>query len=93
MQLSVLDVIFSSPFFFQLLLGGMLCGFSKENGHIPINKNLFSLSFVFVTGGLAYIAFSILYYIVDYKNWWSGAPFNYAGLCCIYTYFLILVLL
>lgn len=61
------------------MIGGMLCGFRKETGHIPINKNLFSLSFVLVTGGLAYLVFALLYFIIDYKNWWSGSPFNYAG--------------
>lgn len=66
--------------FFQSMVGGMLSGFSFTGaGHIPINKNLFSLSFVLLTGGLAYVVFSILYYIIDHKNWWSGFPFNYTG--------------
>lgn len=62
------------------MVGGMLCGFSfKDTGHIPINKNLFSLSFVLSTGGLAFFVFAFLYCMIDHKNWWSGFPFNYAG--------------
>ncbi|KAE8742323.1 hypothetical protein FOCC_FOCC012123 [Frankliniella occidentalis] len=63
-----------------VMTGLMLCGFSKETGHIPINKNLFSLSFVLVTGGSAYLVFAALYFLIDVRNWWSGAPFNYAGM-------------
>ena len=72
--------------FVAVMVGGMLCGFSKESGHIPINKNLFSLSFVLVTGGLGYLIFALLYFIIDYKKWWSGSPFNYAGMNSIILY-------
>jgi len=58
---------------------GFLCGWQKEGGFIPINKNLWSVSYVLATASLAFLALSILYLIVDYKGIWSGYPFTQAG--------------
>lgn len=55
----------------SLLLGvitGLLTFFSQNDGIIPINKNLWSLSYVCATAGLAYLLLSIIYYLVDVKN-------------------------
>eukprot|EP00096_Caligus_rogercresseyi_P008285 TRINITY_DN2687_c0_g1_i2.p2 TRINITY_DN2687_c0_g1~~TRINITY_DN2687_c0_g1_i2.p2 ORF type:complete len:111 (-),score=14.87 TRINITY_DN2687_c0_g1_i2:118-450(-) len=57
-----------------------------ESGPIPLNKNLWSLSYVFVTSGLAYIFISFLYFIVDFRSLWNGAPFLYAGMNSILLY-------
>ena len=35
---------------FLATTGGALCGFSKEDGLIPVNKNLWTTSFIFVQG-------------------------------------------
>lgn len=72
--------------FVAIFVGGMMCGFHKEDGYIPINKNLFSLSFVLVTGGLAYLVFALLYYVIDYRKWWTGFPFRSAGMNSILLY-------
>ncbi|KAL7287745.1 hypothetical protein TKK_0018128 [Trichogramma kaykai] len=61
------------------LMAGILCNFSKENGVIPVNKNMMSLSFVLCTSSFAFLLFSILYYVIEYKKWWDGSPFIYAG--------------
>ncbi|XP_011498330.1 PREDICTED: heparan-alpha-glucosaminide N-acetyltransferase-like [Ceratosolen solmsi marchali] len=61
------------------LIAGILCNFSKEGGLIPVNKNMMSLSFVLCTSSFAFLLFSILYYLIDHKKIWSGAPFIYAG--------------
>ncbi|KAJ8675685.1 hypothetical protein QAD02_011471 [Eretmocerus hayati] len=61
------------------LLAGVLCNFSVDHGMIPINKNMMSMSFVLVTSSLAFLLFSILYYLIDHKKIWSGSPFIYAG--------------
>jgi predicted acyltransferase len=45
--------------FTLLLLAGILCGFSKEEGVIPVNKNLWSTSFIFLTGGSGIFILSI----------------------------------
>jgi len=68
------------------LFGGSLCLFSKENGIIPINKNLWSLSFVLVTSAIAYFILLIFYIVVDFKERWSGYPFLQAGMNPIILY-------
>lgn len=37
--------------------------------YFPLNKNLWSSSFVLWTSGLAVMLFALLYYLVDLKNW------------------------
>lgn len=68
------------------LLGGILCNFSKDDGWIPINKNLWSLSFVLVTSGLAFVFLAFCYYIIDVKGSWSGVPFFWSGMNAILMY-------
>ncbi|VEN54018.1 unnamed protein product [Callosobruchus maculatus] len=68
------------------LAGGALCGFSKEDGIIPVNKNLWSLSFVLVTSCFAFTFLSLCYVLVDYKKLWTGKPFLFAGMNAILMY-------
>ncbi|KAF2901701.1 hypothetical protein ILUMI_04480 [Ignelater luminosus] len=68
------------------LIGGFLCGFSKEDGLIPVNKNLWSISFVLVTSSLAFLFFSLCYCLIDVKEYWSGKPFLFAGMNAILMY-------
>lgn len=63
----------------QGIIGGCLCGWSKEEGFIPLNKNLWSLSFVLVTASLAFLVLSILFVVIDHFQLWSGAPLRQAG--------------
>jgi len=56
-----------------------LCNFSKEDGLIPINKNLFSLSYAFITGSSAFLIFIILFLIIEHWRLWGGSPFNEIG--------------
>lgn len=72
--------------FVLLLLAGALCGFSKNEGILPINKNLWTTSFVFVTAGGGLIMLSITYVIVDVLKIWEGAPFRYMGMNSILIY-------
>lgn len=62
--------------------------FSVDDGVIPINKNLWSLSFVTVTCSLAFLLLSLIYYLVDVKNigddFWT--IFLYPGLNAIILY-------
>lgn len=64
---------------FQGLIGGFLCNFSKENGLIPINKNLFSLSYAFIAGSSAFLFFIVLFLIIEHWRLWSGSPFCEIG--------------
>ncbi|CAB0014567.1 unnamed protein product [Nesidiocoris tenuis] len=61
------------------VIGTILCQARQEGGWIPINKNLWSLSFVAVTSSLGFFLLSIMHYLIDVKRWWSGAPFIYPG--------------
>ncbi|CAG9861337.1 unnamed protein product [Phyllotreta striolata] len=68
------------------IVGGALCGFSKEDGIIPVNKNLWSLSFVMATASFSFFATSIFYVLIDMRKWWSGAPLIFAGMNTILIY-------
>lgn len=68
------------------LFAGVLCGFSKEYGVVPVNKNLWSLSYVLTTASFASILFSIIYIAVDWSGKWNGNPARYAGLNSILLY-------
>lgn len=77
--------------FWGLGLGVITCFltlFSVEDGIIPINKNLWSLSFVTVTCSLAFLLLSLIYYLVDVRNigddFWT--IFLYPGLNAIILY-------
>ncbi|XP_046391783.1 heparan-alpha-glucosaminide N-acetyltransferase-like [Ischnura elegans] len=62
------------------LAAGFLCSFSKEGGLIPVNKNLWSLSYVLCSASTAFLLLMLLFYAVDVRKWWLGRPFSYAGL-------------
>lgn len=61
------------------VVGGALCEFSKNGGPIPINKNLWSVSYCLVTAGMAFFIQAVLYFLVDLKMKWGGRPLYYAG--------------
>ncbi|KAL4703821.1 hypothetical protein ACJJTC_019480 [Scirpophaga incertulas] len=61
------------------ITGGALCDFSKNGGPIPVNKNLWSLSYCLVTAGMAFFLQAVLYFVVDLKTKWGGRPLYYAG--------------
>lgn len=62
--------------------------FSVDNGIIPINKNLWSLSYVTSTASLAFLLLSFIYFFVDVKNigcdFWT--IFLYPGMNAILLY-------
>lgn len=68
------------------LLGCCLCQFSINDGLIPINKNMWSLSYVLVTTGFSLFLFSVLYIIIDVKKYWAGKPLTFAGMNAILMY-------
>ena len=53
---------------------------------MPINKNLWSVSFIFLLSGGAFILLTLIYILVDYYKWWSGNPFIYVGMNSIVVY-------
>lgn len=57
------------PFVILFLSGVVLTLLTLTiNRWIPINKNIWSSTFVLLTSGLAYIIVALLYYIIDIKN-------------------------
>ncbi len=54
----------------------------------PINKALWSSSYVLVTAGYATITLAIIYYMADVKQWNFGGLFKKAGMNAIAIYFL-----
>lgn len=58
------------------------------NVWFPINKALWSSSFVIVTSGYAVMVLGIIYYITDIKKLKFGALFKYASMNALILYFL-----
>jgi len=67
-------------------LGLLLCKAQKNDGWIPLNKNLWSLSFVLLMAGMAFILLSLFYILIDRKKYWNGSPFIYVGMNSIVIY-------
>ncbi|KAM3961405.1 heparan-alpha-glucosaminide N-acetyltransferase [Aphomia sociella] len=68
------------------MAGGVLSLYSKNDGLIPINKNLWSLSYCLVTSAMAFFIQAVLYFAVDLKNRWGGRPLYYAGQNALFLY-------
>ncbi|XP_065572061.1 heparan-alpha-glucosaminide N-acetyltransferase-like isoform X2 [Artemia franciscana] len=68
------------------LLGGALCNFTQFGGIIPVNKNLWSISYVLVTTCFALIILSVFYLLIDVYNIWNGAPLVFPGKNSIVMY-------
>ena len=68
------------------LLAAVLCGFRQFGGPIPVNKNLWSTSFIFLMAGTGSILLLVLLYLIDYKKLWAGKPFLFVGMNSILYY-------
>ena len=72
-----------------VLLGAVaaiLCKCSKDDGWIPVNKNLWSLSYVLALSAMAFFLFTFCYLTVDVFDYWTGAPFFFPGMNSIVIY-------
>jgi len=63
-----------------------LCGTSENSGVMPVNKNLWSPSFVLLCAGFANLLFAALYYVVDVRHKWDGWPLRETGMNSIVLY-------
>ncbi|KAK2919021.1 hypothetical protein Q8A73_003392 [Channa argus] len=68
------------------VISAVLTKCSTDQGFIPVNKNLWSLSYVTTLACFAFVLLVLVYYTVDVKKWWSGAPFYYPGMNSILVY-------
>jgi predicted acyltransferase len=72
-----------------MLGGGIVLALIGQlwNLSFPINKNLWSSSFVCFAGGLSVVLFAVFYYITDVQNYTRWAfPFRIIGLNSITVY-------
>ena len=53
---------------------------------MPVNKNLWSLSYVLCTACFAFLLFTLFYVAIDKVKLWSGNPLRYAGMNSILVY-------
>ncbi|XP_028976428.1 proto-oncogene tyrosine-protein kinase receptor Ret isoform X7 [Esox lucius] len=85
------DVSILSRFLvWAILLGisaAILSKCTRDEGFIPVNKNLWSLSYITCMGFFSFILLGGMYFIMDVKGWWGGQPFIYPGMNSIFVYF------
>lgn len=71
----------------SLILSALcLCGFGQYGGVVPINKNLWSTSYVLLLAGMAFFNLAVFYVLIDVKKWWSGLPLTPMGMNSIFVY-------
>nr|XP_016851015.1 PREDICTED: heparan-alpha-glucosaminide N-acetyltransferase-like [Anolis carolinensis] len=78
----------------RFLIWAVLLGFisailtkcTQNEGFIPINKNLWSLSFVTTLSCFSFVLLGIMFYVIDVKKWWGGQPFIFPGMNSILIY-------
>jgi len=68
------------------IIAAILCGAKQNGGLIPINKNLWSPSFVICMASFGFIALTVCYILIDVQEWWTGAPFKFVGMNSILIY-------
>ncbi|XP_075875219.1 heparan-alpha-glucosaminide N-acetyltransferase [Nelusetta ayraudi] len=59
---------------------------TRDGGFIPVNKNLWSLSYVTCMGCFSFLLLGAIYFVTDVKCWWAGKPFIFPGLNSIFVY-------
>ncbi|XP_034994000.2 heparan-alpha-glucosaminide N-acetyltransferase-like isoform X3 [Zootoca vivipara] len=68
------------------IISAILTKCTQNEGFIPINKNLWSLSFVTTLSCFSFVLLGIMFYVIDVKNWWGGQPFIFPGMNSILIY-------
>uniref|UniRef100_A0A3B3CB71 Si:dkey-192p21.6 n=1 Tax=Oryzias melastigma TaxID=30732 RepID=A0A3B3CB71_ORYME len=87
-QTALLLVIDLKSFSFppQGISAAILSKCTRDGGFIPVNKNLWSLSYVMCMGALSFLLLGGMYFIIDVRGWWGGQPFLYPGMNSILVY-------
>ncbi|XP_069835379.1 heparan-alpha-glucosaminide N-acetyltransferase-like isoform X2 [Dendropsophus ebraccatus] len=76
-------------FIWSILLGitsAILTKCTRDEGFIPINKNLWSLSFITTLSCFSFLLLGLMFYVIDVRRWWGGQPFIYPGMNSIFVY-------
>nr|XP_014352684.1 PREDICTED: heparan-alpha-glucosaminide N-acetyltransferase-like [Latimeria chalumnae] len=61
------------------LISAILTKCTRDEGFMPINKNLWSLSFITTMGCFSFFLLGVLFFIIDVRDWWGGRPFIFPG--------------
>jgi heparan-alpha-glucosaminide N-acetyltransferase len=61
------------------VLFASLTQFDMEDGLIPVNKNMWTVTFTLLSACTAYFILILLYFVIDLRHWWNGNPFIYVG--------------
>tara|TARA_R110000868_G_scaffold136776_1_gene349835 strand:- start:2921 stop:4012 length:1092 start_codon:yes stop_codon:yes gene_type:complete len=83
----LLDGLSEIKFLFYAAFGLLVSGYVFSI-YFPINKAIWSSSFVLVTSGFATLILAIIYYLKDIKQYNFGTVFKYVGMNAITIYFL-----
>ncbi|XP_059163427.1 heparan-alpha-glucosaminide N-acetyltransferase-like isoform X2 [Physella acuta] len=67
-------------------LGAILTKCSQDDGWVPANKNIWSVSYTLITASFGYVLLSALYVLTDILGIWEGQPFIYPGMNSILIY-------
>ncbi|XP_068089767.1 heparan-alpha-glucosaminide N-acetyltransferase [Hyperolius riggenbachi] len=68
------------------VISAILTKCSTNEGFIPVNKNMWSISYVTTLSCFAFFLLLIIYGLVDVKHYWTGFPFFYPGMNSILVY-------
>ena len=68
------------------LLFAAITKFDLNESMIPVNKNLWTTSYILLTGASGFYLLVVFYYLIDVKKMWSGAPFVQLGQNSILIY-------
>jgi heparan-alpha-glucosaminide N-acetyltransferase len=74
---------------YGVIYGGiamLLCKARRDDGWVPVNKSLWSLSFVLAIASICFFSYTVLYLMIDKWRLYSGKPFIFPGKnsICIY---------
>lgn len=68
------------------LLFGILCQFDLKNGWLPVNRNIWTYTFTLIMASVGYLIFAFLYFLIEYRKLWTGAPFRHVGINSTFIY-------
>ncbi|XP_069609209.1 heparan-alpha-glucosaminide N-acetyltransferase-like isoform X1 [Ranitomeya imitator] len=68
------------------IIAAILTKCTRDEGFIPINKNLWSLSFITTLSCFSFLLLGLMFYVIDVRHWWGGQPFIYPGMNSIFVY-------
>jgi len=64
----------------------VLCKASANEGWIPVNKNLWSTTYVTTLACMGFFLLALFYFVIDYLKVWTGRPLDIVGMNSILLY-------